>query len=165
MTRKVLTLALTCTALLAGSTVFAQTSPAAKKKTTAKSAVKAAPNSVSAKLIANEKLMIDSITKHDASAFFGLIAPGAMSVDEGGLSAVEDFRKSFDQMKVDGQTATEMKVISLGANTAIVTYKLAQKGTYMGQPLPPNVYATTIWKNKDAKWWAAFHQESTAAKR
>ena len=161
--KKALILGLTCAALLAGPVAFAQTAPAAKKKTAVKAA-KPAGASVSTKLMADEKLMMDAIVKHDAKTFFALIAPGAMSIDEGGLAPVEDFRKSFDQVKVDSQTATEMKVISLGANTVLVTYKLAQKGSYMGQPLPPVVYATTVWKNKNATWLAVFHQESTAAK-
>ena len=41
-------------------------------------------------------------------------------------------------------TKTEMKVVSVDANKALVTYKLEEKGGFMGQPFPPVVYATTI---------------------
>ena len=47
---------------------------------------------------------------------------------------------------------------------SIVTYKAEQKGTFMGQPLPPLVYVSTIWANHGGTWHAVFHQESTAAK-
>lgn len=56
-----------------------------------------------------------------------------------------------------------MKVIPIDANAAIVTYKLDQKGSYMGQTFPPTTYATTVWMNKGGKWWAIYHQESAAA--
>jgi hypothetical protein len=159
-----LIIGLTCAALLAGPAAYAQTAPAAKKKA-AKPAVRPAGASVSATLMANEKQMLDAIVTHDAKAFFALVAPGTVTVNASGYATIEDYRKSFDQMKAESQTATGMKVISLGSNTMLVTYKLDQAGTYMGQPFPPVVYATTIWKNKNAKWVAVFHQESTAAKR
>ena len=55
---------------------------------------------VSAKLIAQEKVLLDSVVKHDVKAFSALIAPGAGSVDEGGYMPVADFIKIFDQAKL-----------------------------------------------------------------
>jgi len=92
------------------------------------------------------------------------VAPGTLQLDETGYMTIEDFRKAFDQLKIESQTATDIKVLSLGSNTALVTYRLAVKGSFSGQTLPPDVYASTIWKNKGAKWTAVFHQESTAKK-
>jgi hypothetical protein len=66
---------------------------------------------------------------------------------------------SFESFKT-----SDMKVVTIGANTALVTYKLDEKGSIMGQPFPPVVYATTIWANHGGTWMAVFHQESTAAK-
>jgi hypothetical protein len=57
-----------------------------------------------------------------------------------------------------------MKVIDIDANSAIVTYKSEQKGSFMGQPMPPVTYITTIWANHGGAWHAIFHQESTAKK-
>lgn len=120
---------------------------------------------VSAKLIAQEKVLLDSVVKHDVKAFSALIAPGAGSVDEGGYMPVADFIKIFDQAKLDSQTPSDIKVLSLGPTAAVVSYTLTQKGTFQGQPVPPMVYATTTWVNRGGKWLAMFHQESTAAKR
>ena len=124
-----------------------------------------AATGVSATLIAQEKVLLESVVKHDVKAFSALIAPGAGSVDEGGYMAVADFIKVFDQTKLDVQTPTDIKVISLGPTAAVVTYTLNQKGTFQGQPVPPTVYATTTWVNRGGKWLAMFHQESTAAKK
>jgi hypothetical protein len=47
-------------------------------------------------------------------------------------------------------TASDMKVMDVNATTKIVAYKLDQKGTFMGMPFPPTVYASTVWVNQAA---------------
>ena len=84
-------------------------------------------------------------------------------VDEAGYVSLADFLGAFDKMKAESATPSDMKVIVLNPNTALVTYKLDQKGSFDGHPWPPLVYATTTWVNHGSTWKAAFHQESTAA--
>ena len=140
--------------ILISSVAFGQTAATAPAAT-----------GVSATLIAQEKVLLESVVKHDVKAFSALIAPGAGSVDEGGYMPVAEFIKIFDQAKIDVQTPTDIKVLSLGPTAAVVSYTLNQKGTFQGQPVPPTVYATTTWVNRGGKWLAMFHQESTAAKK
>jgi hypothetical protein len=140
--------------VLVSSVAFGQTAATAPAAT-----------GVSATLIAQEKVLLESVVKHDVKAFSALIAPGAGSVDEGGYMAVAEFIKIFDQAKIDVQTPTDFKVLSLGPTAAVLSYTLNQKGTFQGQPVPPTVYATTTWVNRGGKWLAMFHQESTAAKK
>ena len=137
-------------------------SSAAFGQTAAKSP---AATDVSATLIAQEKVLLESVVKHDVKSFSALIAPGAGSVDEGGYMPVAEFIKVFDQAKIDVQTPTDIKVLMLNPTAAVVSYTLNQKGTFQGQPVPPTVYATTTWVNRGGKWLAMFHQESTAAKK
>ena len=56
-----------------------------------------------------------------------------------------------------------MKVVNIDANAALVTYKVDEKVSMMGQPFPPVVYSSTVWANHGGTWMAVFHQESTAA--
>jgi hypothetical protein len=147
--------------LAAAASALLVVSPSAFGQSTKKAS---ASSSVSDALIANEHTLLDSVAKGDVKTFSALIAPGAGSVDEGGFMAVADFIKVFNQVKVETQTPTNIKVVSLGPNAAIVAYTLTQKGTFQGQPLPPTVYATTTWVKRGGKWLAMFHQESTAAK-
>jgi hypothetical protein len=133
----------------------------AEKKTGSKSSMSKA--AMSETLMTAEKSMIDNLTKHDASGFFGFIAPGGVSVDEGGVMNMEEFRKNWAQLKVESASTSDMKVVPIDATSGIVTYRLDQKGTFNGQPFAPSVYATTVWVNKGGKWQAVFHQESTAA--
>jgi hypothetical protein len=132
---------------------------------TAKPPMKPAAKSAAAdKLMAAENKMLDDLTKHDQAAFFKWVVPGSWSVDETGWMKIDDFRPAWDQLKIESSKTSDMKVISIDASSAIVTYKLEQKGSMAGQPFPPLVYASTVWTQKGGKWLAVFHQESTPKK-
>ena len=124
-----------------------------------------AQNAMATKLMAAENKMLDDLTTGKKDAFFGVIAPDSWSVDEGGWMKMDDFKQSWDQIKIQSSKASEMKVVPINATSAIVTYKLEQKGSMAGQPFPSPVYASTVWVQKNGKWWAVFHQESTPAKK
>lgn len=143
--------------VMTATLAFAQ----AEKKMPAKSKVADA-------LMAQENALIDAVKVRNAKAFSSMVMPGSGSVDENGYMTVDDFIKMLGDPKTDIKfdvlKVSDMKVLDVDANTAIVTYKTEQKGTFMGQPLPPVTYVTTIWANHGGTWMAVFHQESTAAK-
>lgn len=124
-----------------------------------------AQNAMATKLMAAENKMLDDLTAGKKDAFFSVIAPSSWSVDETGWMNINDFKQSWDQIKIQSSKTSEMKVVPINATSAIVTYKLEQKGSMAGQPFPPVVYASTVWVQKNGKWWAVFHQESTPAKK
>jgi hypothetical protein len=149
--------------MLAGTTLFAQ----AEKKMAAKPM---APTSkVADALMAKEHALIDAVKARNAKVFSSMVVPGSWSVDENGAMVVDDFIKMLGDPKADIKIemikASDMKVVDIDATSAIVTYKTEQKGSFMGAPLPPVTYVTTIWANQGGTWKAVFHQESTAAKR
>jgi hypothetical protein len=149
--------------LLIGGPVFAQ----AKKEMAAKPM--AATSKVADALMAKEHAMIDAVKAKNAKAFSSMVKFGSWSVDENGFMTVDDFVKMLGDpkadIKIDEIKMSDMKVVDIDANAAIVTYKTEQKGSFMGAPLPPVTYVTTIWANEGGTWHAVFHQESTAAKR
>lgn len=127
---------------------------------------KPAAGSVNETLMHHEREMLDALTKKDFAAFQKLIVPGAWNIDENGYATVGDFMKQAKDPKGNLQfsyTASDMKVIDVDANARIVTYRLDDKGSLMGQPFPPTVYASTVWVNHAGVWHAVFHQESPAA--
>jgi hypothetical protein len=148
--------------LMAGP-VFAQ----AEKKMPAKPM--AATSKVADALMAKEHALIDAVKARNAKVFSSMVAPGGWSVDENGLMNVDEFTKMLgdpkSDIKIEMIKASDMKVVDIDATSAIVTYKTEQKGSFMGAPLPPVTYVTTIWANHGGTWHAVFHQESTAAKR
>ncbi len=133
--------------------------PAVKPSHAAKAAAFALPDA----LMAKEKAIIAAVLAHDKAAFQKELTADAWLVDEAGYASLTEFLGAFDKMKGESATPSDMKVIVLNPSTALVTYKLDQKGSFDGHPWPPLVYATTTWVNHGGAWHAAFHQESTAA--
>ena len=136
-------------AFLAASTAFAQDSKA-----------------VNDALMKKENDLMVALQKKDFATFKKPIMAGAWSVDEGGYMAIDELVKMFADPKANFMwtyKVSDMKVIDIDANAKAVTYTVDQKGSFMGQPMPTKVYATTIWANHGGTWMAVFHQESTAA--
>ena len=146
-------------AMFVAATAFAQGDKPAAAKPMAKSAN-------ADKLIANENKMLDAVKAKDVKTFTSLIKAGSWAVDENGFMPVDDFTKLLgdpkSDFKIETMKASDMRVIDIDANTAIVAYTTEQKGSFMGMPLPAKTYVTTIWANRGGTWQAVFHQESTA---
>lgn len=114
-------------------------------------------------LLATEQKLNEAVAKGNLTAFKALVVPGGWSVDQGGLMSVLDFQKNFAQIKIEpGWTIADSRVVWIDSSSAVVTYKWTGTGTFMGQPLPPVVFASTTWTKRGGKWVAVFHQESTA---
>jgi hypothetical protein len=146
--------------VLSATMGFAQT---AKKPMAARRMTK---SGVSETLMQRERAMLQSIEKKDWITFKKYVAADSWNLDENGAMSVADFLKATTDPKFDltiQMKASDMKVVNVDANSKLVTYTLEQKGSMMGQPFPPQVYATTVWVNHGGTWKALFHQESTAA--
>jgi hypothetical protein len=145
--------------MVASGSAFAQTD----KPMAAKPMMKSANAD---KLIANETKLLEAVKAKDAKTFSSLVMKGSWSIDPSGLQNNDEFAKAMadpkGDLKIEMMKAADMKVIDIGADAAIVTYKLDQKGSMMGMAFPPTVYASTVWKNTGGTWHAVFHQETTA---
>lgn len=114
-------------------------------------------------LIANEQKINDAVMKHDTAAFTALVAPDAVSADMGGIMKVSDFIKSMDQAKIQSFQILNPQVVWADDKSAVVVYTWKGKGTWMNEPVPETTYASTVWTERNGKWVAVYHQESTAA--
>lgn len=115
-------------------------------------------------IVANEQKINDAVARGDLNAFKALVDKDGWSLDAGGPMSVADFEKNFKQVKIEpGWKITDTKVHWIASNTAVLFYKWTGKGTFNGQPVPPVVFASTVWHKSGDKWAAVFHQESAAA--
>ena len=114
-------------------------------------------------LIANENKVSEAVAKHDVKTFTDLVAQDGLAGDMTGFMKVADFTKTMDQMKVSSWHIMDAKVTWIDDKSAVVTYTWMGKGTYMNQPVPETVYASTVWTERNGKWVAVFHQDTTAA--
>jgi uncharacterized protein (TIGR02246 family) len=55
-----------------------------------------------------------------------------------------------------------MAVRPLADGAVLVTYTLAQKGTFQGKPIPTRAHAAAVWVKRDGKWREAYYQETAA---
>ena len=124
-----------------------------------------APNkpAVEKAVVANENAVNEAVAKGDLAGFKKLVASDGWSVDPGGLMPVSEFDKSFSQMKVEpGWKISASKVVWIGDNAVVHTYKWTGKGTFMGQAFG-DTYSSTVWVNRGGNWVAVFHQETPVA--
>ena len=113
-------------------------------------------------LMQQENQMLAALQKKDIAGFKKHIMGSSWSVDENGYATVDEFLKVVGDPKANFMweyKVSDMKVVNIDANAALVTYKVDEKGSMMGQPFPPVVYATTVWANHGGTWMAVFHQE------
>ena len=115
-------------------------------------------------MIAEEHRLVDAVVKGDVAVFKSLVKAEAWSISPSGAIPVAEFEKSMKDLKIEpGWTITEPRVVWAASNTAVLFYTFTAKGTYRGQPLPPVMFASTIWHESNKKWTAFFHQETPAA--
>jgi hypothetical protein len=120
-------------------------------------------NTLDKALLASEKKINEAFAKGDKAAFAALVSPTSLSADANGFMKGSDMLAMFEQVKITSWSISDEKVTWIDPNTAIVTYKWTGAGTFMGQPIPPVSYASTVWTKKGDKWVTVFHQESAAA--
>ena len=114
-------------------------------------------------IIAAEHKLIEAVAAGDAAAFKAMVDADAWSVSPRGPLSLTDFVASMKDLKLEsGWTISEPRVVWAASNTAVLFYRLTGKATFMGQPLPPVVFASTIWHESNKKWTAVFHQETPA---
>ena len=115
-------------------------------------------------IIANENKVSEAVAKGNLAAFRALVADSGWSVDPAGAMSVQDFIKSFAQFKLEpGWAISDSKIVWSDTNTAVHFYKWTGTGTFQGQPIPPVVWASTVWNKRQGKWVAVFHQETAIA--
>ena len=114
-------------------------------------------------LIANENKINEAVAKQDAKTFLSLLAPEAVAADPGGFMKAADFSKTLDQLKITSWHIMDTRVLWVDDKTAVVTYTWMGAGTYMKQPIPGTMYASTVWTERGGKWLAVFHQETAPA--
>jgi hypothetical protein len=110
-------------------------------------------------LLRKEEELLQSVEEPTPGHMKTLVTPDAISLDAGGVVPISAFADMWSQIKITGHTTSDMRVIPLSEDAALVTYKLMQSGSIAGTPIAPELYATTAWTRRSGQWLAAFHQE------
>lgn len=112
--------------------------------------------------IAKEQAIWDTIKNKDYVAFASMLADNQVEVVGEGthdkaatVAAVKDFEPS--EIKF-----SDWKYLPINNNLVLLSYTVNVKGKYKGKEFPAdNARASSAWMNRDGKWVAVYHQEST----
>src|SRR5262245_1245803 len=99
---------------------------------------------LSKKLIANEHRLFDSFKNHDVEQFTQLITPDSWRVGARGGRKMQEYAKNLKDAVAKSFTLSDLNVIVIDTNAAIVTYTLDQIGSFQGNPFATPVYASTV---------------------
>ena len=112
--------------------------------------------------IAKEKQIWETFNKQDYNAFAGMMDEQAIYVTTDGVYDKIATVKSVNGFLPKDLVFSEWKFLPINKDAALITYKVNFSGTANGQPIPAqSMYTSTAWINKNGKWLAIYHQDST----
>lgn len=113
-------------------------------------------------LIAKEKQVFEAFKAKNANAFATQLTEDFIGVDDTGVLGKAAEVKSVSDADIKDFRLTDIKVVNIDKDAAILTYKITQRGTYKGESIPTTVFGSSVWVNRDGRWFAVFHQETPA---
>ena len=116
-------------------------------------------NNLEAMLIAREKEVWELIKKKDAQGFASYLAEDQLYVNSQGVHSKAESVKGVAAEGTSDLTLDDWKVIMVGKDVAIVTYRATPKAVACG-PEPAVERNTTVWAKRGGKWLAVFHQDT-----
>lgn len=113
----------------------------------------AGQDSIEKILVAKEKQKWDALKKKDLNVISAFYTEDFLSVAYGATGVVRasksEMIEAVSQTDVSGYTLKDFKLVRLGADCAVVTYKAV--GKYP-------IFATSVWVKRDGRWLTAFYQ-------
>ena len=116
-------------------------------------------------LIATEKKLWEGWKNKDAKPFKSILAADSVMISEAGANNKESTVKFIgdNDCVVRSYELSDFKVTMFNSSTALLTYKATQDATCMGTAEPPTVWTSSLYLQRGVKWYAATHQQTTAA--
>lgn len=119
-----------------------------------------------ADLEAKEHQVWDAIKAKNWDAFGGMLSDDFTFVAGDGVS---DKAKTLDALKkydLTDYTFSNVKLVKVDDDLAVLVYDSTEKSTYDGHPTPPDttLHNSSAWANRGGKWVAVYHQETAAMK-
>jgi hypothetical protein len=115
-------------------------------------------------IIATEQKLWNAWKNKDIKPFRANLSPESLQVSDSGVADRATILKSMEGMdcEVRSFSLSDIKVVFLASNVAMITYKGTQDATCGGQTIPPAVWASSTYVQRGGRWLAASHQETPA---
>jgi hypothetical protein len=115
-------------------------------------------------IISTEKKLWEAWKNKQSKVFKTYLSADSVMIGDAGVATKAEAVKELEDMacEIKSYELSEIKVLFLNNDAALMTYKAAQDGTCGGQPVPPAVWASSAYVKRGGKWFAASHQETPA---
>lgn len=133
-------------------------SKSAKAAATPASTPAGRPPATSSDPVANEKLVWEALKSKNFDGFAAFLAPESVEVEPTGVYDKAGSVKGVQEFDASKSQISDFKTVKIDDDAALVTYLLTTPGAK-----PEKERHTTIWVNRDGKWWALFHQGTPVA--
>lgn len=112
-------------------------------------------------IIDKEKQLWDAIKRKDWDAFGGSLADDQVYVSSNGVHDKAATLESVRKLDVAEWSMTDVKVLMVDADAAVVTYTSSTKGNYDGKPIEAGTLReSSAWVKRGGKWLTVYHQDS-----
>ncbi len=112
-----------------------------------------ATTSTSADVVANEKAVWAALKAKDYNGFASFLAPESIEVEPDGVYDKAGSVKGVQQVDLSKSELSDFKTVKFDDDASLVTYTAKLPGNK-----PDTEHHSTIWVNRNGKWWAVFHQ-------
>jgi uncharacterized protein (TIGR02246 family) len=110
-----------------------------------------------------ERRAWEAVKARDTKAFSDIFAADGMMTDGSGIVTRAGFLQTLSDLTISEYTLSDIKVMMIDKDSALIIYKADVKGSFKGQAFPPNAtYVSSIWTKRGGKWMAVYHQETMA---
>jgi hypothetical protein len=116
-----------------------------------------------ADMTAKEKAVWDTLKKKDLVAFGNTLTSDYIEVGDDGVFDKAGIMADLKDLNLTDATFSDWKMLPIGNDAVILTYKTNLKGTFKGDEIPPGpYYSAAVWVNRDGKWQDFFYQQTLA---
>lgn len=114
-------------------------------------------------IVAVERALLEAIYAADKATMRRMMLPDGLGVDQSfGYATQASLIDGIHQLSTVRWKLAEPRVLAVGDQGRIITYRLTQEISFKGRAEPTDVYSTTVWSRIENRWMAIFHQETPA---
>jgi hypothetical protein len=108
-------------------------------------------------LMAKEQAAWQAFKDKNAADFKKVVHADFLGVYDEGVSDMQKELADMQKWDMKSFTINDYKVVGVGTDTAISTYKVTIEGTFDGKDAGGSYNAGSVWKNVAGDWQAIFH--------
>jgi glyoxylase I family protein len=106
-----------------------------------------------------EREMLEADKKGDWDAIARRMADDFLEISgNGGYYTKAEIAKLFPESRVTDYKISEIEFRPLGAEAALLAYRLDLQATFQGKALPGAFRISSVWQKRAGEWKVVFHQ-------